>query len=887
MTPAPQANEFRSQASRPNRDLMLPSLVARWARELPSATALVEEDYSLTYLELDRRSTVLGAKLRSIGVSRDSLVALCLPRSIAFLVAVLGIWKAGAAYLPLEPSDPKQRLEFLLSDSQASLLITNPRISKKQALLADRILLLEKNAVNFASASENDSAMDIAPDDLAYVIYTSGSTGRPKGVEITHRGLTNLIVWHRANFQLTPSDCASHLASVVFDAAVWEVWPYLASGACIHIGDDWLVKDPARLRDWLLDHSITCSFVPTRIAERLMCFEWPPSPHLRLLLTGGEHLHRYPPRELPFHVVNNYGPTECTVVATSGIVDCNEIPDLPPPIGRPIANTEIYLLDEILKPVEKGKEGEIWIAGPGIARGYRGRPDLTAEKFRANPFDPSFGPRMYRTGDVGLALPDGQIAFIGRADTQVKIRGHRTELEEIELCLSRHPSVLETAVVACPLPSGELSLVGFVVKQAGSRMSVEDLRTFLKTVLPEPLIPSLFLFVEQLPVLMSGKLDRAALRNAASGRLAATPNHKPFVLRDEIDKGLQQICQALLKCSSVPLQADFFLELGADSLQAVQLFTEIEKVFGQKLSISSLLEKRTLAGLAQELRERITGDRGSALVPLRSQGVQPPVFCIHSHDGEFLFCRHLTEFAYSSRPVYAFRAPALAGGSIHFTVEETANAYLAELLRIQPEGSYHLFGFCYGGYVAFEMALRLIEKGWPVPFLGMFNTPPPGTLTGWPLTQLSYLGHRIETELRKMASLPMVEKANHLYHSAHNFYRMLASNFKIDLWRLTTLGMGDRFAQRLGRRILDLEQIHIAAGKRYRPQQVLDGRISYFVSEQLPYPYVHSPEEGWQKFAARGVKIVRVLTQQGNPFRSLMGAVAEQIENSTAGSSVR
>lgn len=899
----------------------IPFLVSRWAQETPHAPAVAEGEYSLTYAELDSRSNELAHQLKLRGVAPDSLVALCLHRSITYVVAALGVMKAGGAYVPLEPSHPSQRLAFQLKDARAGVLVTTESIRRSKSLAAEYVIQMERNAAAGITGPSEPIPTEIRQEDLAYLIYTSGSTGQPKGVEITHGGLSNLVAWHIAAFQVTQSDRASHLASVGFDAAVWELWPYLAAGACVHIGDDWLARDPQRLRDWLLARGITCSFSPTRMAEHLMNLPWPADVPLRIMLTGGERLHRYPPRSLPFKVVNNYGPTECTVVATSSTLPAADCSDILPPIGTPIANTSIHILNEGMEPVRDGEDGEIWIGGPGLARGYRGRPELTAENFRSNSLDHESGSRLYRTGDRGRMLADGQLAFLGRADTQVKIRGHRTEPEEIEIILGQHPAVQESAVVACQVRPREMRLAAFVAERPDCELVLRDLQRYLEARVPEHMIPNSFSVVESLPLLPSGKIDRSSLRDFimrmtpprenwgdSQRRLESPPVFEGLkfssvpmlnprgkkdsaeghetVPRDGVEGELTKIFQEILQVSIVPPHADFFLELGGDSLQAVQLFAEIDRVFGMKLPVSVLLEKRTMEGVAQELRNRQKSNRSPALVPLKPDGTQDPIFCIHSHDGEALFCRHLSDFTGVDRPVYAFQAPSLGGGPVHFSVEAAAACYVEELLRVQPEGVYSLFGFCYGGLVAFEMAQRLIAQGREVTFLCMFNTPAPGTLVGWPLGQFSYLGKRIGEEMRKMASLEAAERGRHLYRNAQDFWRMLVRSVKIDVWRLTGGAANGEKAQRLGRQMLDLEQIHIAAGKNYRPGGVFPGRITYMLSAKLPYPYTVSPEEGWAPFAAQGVETVAVQgAGEADPFRALLRTVASSLHQSAAAKS--
>src|SRR5215472_1978094 len=357
----------------------LPELVARRGAETPEAVAVTAGDQILTYRELNKRADRLASYLRSLGVRADVVVGLCLPRCLDMVVGALGILKAGGAYLPMDPDWPPDRRTFVLEDAHLRVLITNASLATQ--IPRGRQMIVNLSAPEITAQSEGLPLVEIRPDDLAYVIYTSGSTGQPKGVEIPQGGLVNLVSWHQQAFSVTSADRASLLAGLSFDAAVWELWPYLAVGASVHLVDALTRNSAELLQDWLVAHRISISFVPTPLAEELLRMRWPRNTVLRILLTGGDTLHRYPPASLPFVLVNNYGPTECTVVATSGALPTTSDDGTLPPIGRPIVNNRIHLLDEQLLPVPPGTVGEIYIGGAGLARGYRNRPDLTAKKF--------------------------------------------------------------------------------------------------------------------------------------------------------------------------------------------------------------------------------------------------------------------------------------------------------------------------------------------------------------------------------------------------------------------------------------------------------------------------------------------------------------------------
>lgn len=429
----------------------VPDLVAQQAAANPGALAVSAESEKLSYGELDRRANQLAHHLRAAGVGRDSVAGLYLDRTPDLIVSALAILKSGAAYLPLDPIQPAARLAFMLRDAGASVVVSTDALAEKlphdswQVVAVDR----DRNKILAHPQTQPDTTVD--PNDPAYIIYTSGTTGEPKGVEILHRSLSNLIAWHRRAFHVTPADRASALASLGFDATVWEIWPYLAAGASVHMPDERVRNDAHALRDWLVAQRITISFAPTAIAESLIQFEWPNGTGLRYLLTGADTLKKYPSSGLPFALVNNYGPTECTVVATSGVIP-SSAQNQPPSIGQEIDGVQIYILDDNQRPVADGATGEIYIGGAGLARGYRNRPDLTADRFVRDPFSSNSSfhseARLYRAGDLARRLPDGQIAFLGRVDDQVKIRGYRVEPAEIATILGQHPAVQSSVVIA-------------------------------------------------------------------------------------------------------------------------------------------------------------------------------------------------------------------------------------------------------------------------------------------------------------------------------------------------------------------------------------------------------------------------------------------------------
>lgn len=578
-------------------------LFERQVERAPNAVAVTSPHGELTYRELNELADELAAVLRVRGVRSEILVGLCVPRSPATLVGALAIFKAGGAYLPVDPTEPETRLNFMFGDAGVSVVVTENSLKEKmsgdnrQVIAVDVMGRLSERRLESVKNAPAQSAAT-GPQTLAYVIYTSGSTGTPKGVEIAHESLSNLVAWHQNAFKVIPFDRASCVARVGFDAAVWEIWPYLIAGASLHIPDEEKLKDPEAFQSWLVARSITISFVPTPMAERLLALRWPAESLLRIMLTGGDTLHVYPPANLPFLLVNNYGPTECAVVATSGLVPPQRTENRLPSIGRAIANTRVYILDEAMREVPAGMPGEIYIGGPGVARGYRNRPELTAERFLPNPFDGDANNRFFKTGDCAQVLPDGQIAFLGRFDEQIKIRGFRIEPNEIVAALNEHPAVSQSVVVAREVAEGDSRLVAYFVPRAGHIATVSELRDFLSARLPAYMVPAMYVTLNAVPLTPNGKVDRAALPTPdASNTLGEDVFHAP---RTEVEQAVAGILAPLLGVERVDVEANFF-SLGGHSLLGIQLISRVRDSLGVELSLRTVFEAPSVAELSAEI----------------------------------------------------------------------------------------------------------------------------------------------------------------------------------------------------------------------------------------------------------------------------------------------
>ena len=566
-------------------------------RNSPDDIAISSRKRKITYRELGCGALGISTQLRASRFGVGTTAAVLLPPGPDFVTATLGIMASGGAYLPLEPTYPPERLRLMIEDSGAEVLLTRRELLSGALQILNSLPIIDVDRCDARNFSDAEP-VKVSSGQLAYLIYTSGSTGQPKGVEVTHRGLANLVQWHNSTFSVRPKDRASQIASLSFDAAVWEIWPYLSAGACVCFPESAVRDDPERLKAWLVGERITITFVPTPLAERVVTTCWPRETALRIMLTGGDRLRRHPREDLPFDLINNYGPTEYTVVATSGKVSATDDLDSPPSIGKPISNTIVHILDADLRPVPRGTPGEICISGPGLARGYRNAPELSRERFVADPFSPEPGARLYRTGDRARIGDDGEIEFLGRFDDQIKIRGFRVEPDEVSIALSRHPKILETVIVARRGAAMQGQLVAYVVSGNNVSVSDEELRSFLRLSLPEHMIPSVFVVLEAIPVTGSGKIDRAALPNPTREN---TLGMNAFAKPDgAVEQRIAEIIKELLGVKDVGANDNFFL-LGGHSLLAAQLIARLADEFDFQLPLRKLFESPTIESLSKQV----------------------------------------------------------------------------------------------------------------------------------------------------------------------------------------------------------------------------------------------------------------------------------------------
>jgi amino acid adenylation domain-containing protein len=605
----------------------VPDRISGFAKTFPNSIALSDGERTLNYQELDSNADRFAGYLIEHGVKNGGSVALCMDRSFEWITAALGILKAGAAYVPLDPAWPDARIRFAIGDSGAGASVGSRERLDRLAIDVPGIDPVRDAAL--INASSPSISAPVSGDHLAYIVYTSGSTGSPKGVEITHANLSHLARWHREAFGITRADRTSHLAGLGFDASVWEIWPNLCAGATLCLAGGSVRLSAETIQCWLIQERITVGFVPTVYAGPMMAKNWPAHTALRFLLTGGDALQHNPPASLPFKVVNNYGPAECTVVAASQVLK----PDAEglPPIGGAIAGARVYLLDEDRNPVAGGAIGEIYIGGGGVGRGYRNLPQATAQAFLPDPFADTPEARMYRSGDLAVRRPDGAFEFRGRVDRQIKIRGQRVELDEIGTTLSRHPGIGFGVVVPDSSPDGAGHLIGYFLPKQNSRVpSEKELKAYLRQSLPEYMVPLLFIQLESLPLSANGKIDLALLPQPACE--GGTAGAETRAAGGSTETKLLSIVRDLLAGKSIALRDNLFLS-GGHSLFGMQLLTRVRSTFGVELSLQQLFESPTVESLAVLINGQPQGGRDSA--PVGSCGDSRP-FAItgrHSENG--------------------------------------------------------------------------------------------------------------------------------------------------------------------------------------------------------------------------------------------------------------
>ena len=695
----------------------------------PENIAVVFEDEQLTYAQLNARANQLAHYLTNRGVGLGASVGICVERSTAMVVAVLGILKAGAAYVPLDLSYPKERLAFMLHDSQARILISQNRLVERLPQHEGEVICLDTDAEKIKAESEQNPVSGARAENLAYVIYTSGSTGKPKGVPVPHRAVNRLV--RNTNYvKLSPADKVAQASTVSFDAATFEIWGALLNGARLVGFARNVILSPREFAAQIREHEITTIFLTTALFNQIASEVPGVFSSVRNVLFGGEAVDPKWVREVllngpPERLLHVYGPTENTTFSTWYLV--RDVPEAATtvPIGRAISNTQLYVLDQHLQLMPIGIAGELYIGGDGLAQGYLNDRELTTERFIPNPFSRKPGEKLYRTGDLVRYLPDGNLEFLSRIDHQVKLRGYRIELGEIETIMREHPSV-QDAIVTVGDAEENKALVGYIVCNTNGddlqsdKVEVE-LKSFLKAKLPDYMVPAQFVFLESLPISPGGKIDRQSLPVPLGTRPGL--EEAPISARNDLERRLTLIFEKVLKVDSVGIRDNFF-DLGGHSLLAVRLVAEIEKEFGQRLPLVSFFEGANIEYLGSLLRDNIHSRKWPTLIEIQS-GEKVPLFCVSNPNVNALGYRTLARHLGSNQPVFGLQAQYpedLDGEYSQEAVDHIATEYLEALRAKRPKGPYQFVGLCRGAHIAYEMARRLEQEGEQVAFLGILDT---------------------------------------------------------------------------------------------------------------------------------------------------------------------
>jgi amino acid adenylation domain-containing protein len=840
------------------RHAALPALFAATAAAFPNAAAVSFEGCAMSYGELDRRSNQLARALAARGVGAGAFVGVAVERSNAMVVALLGILKAGAAYVPLDPAYPRDRLTFMASDAGLRLLVTEDHLASLVPAPPGGLLLVDGDETEINAQSPAPLPGAISAESPAYVLYTSGSTGKPKGVIVPHRALVNFVSSMAKAPGLSPSDRLLGVTSLSFDIAGLELWLPLTVGAHVVIASRATASDGEALRGVLESGGITVVQATPSTFRMLLEAGWQRTAGLRVLV-GGEA----PSRDLVAalceradEVWNMYGPTETTI--WSCIQRLGR--DAPVLVGRPIANTQVYVLDAKLAPMPPGATGEVFIGGDGVALGYLGRPDLTAERFVADPFSARAGDRLYRTGDLGRQRRDGALELLGRADQQVKIRGHRIELGEIEAALCDHEAVREAVVVLYEEAPGHVTLVAHVAARTNNGALGAALRSHLRARLPEFMVPAQLLVQGALPRTANGKIDRRALPAPTTAPLAyaSATDASP---REALEFKLRGVWEEVLGAKNIGIHESFF-DLGGHSLLALKLIDRIDRAFGQRLPVATIFTAPTIARMGEILRVRGWKPAWTSLVPIQPGGSRPPFFCVHGGGAHVVFYYPLAKRLGPDQPVYGLQPRAL---SIHDpddphvrSVEAMAAHYLEELREIQPAGPYLIGGASYGGTIALEMAQQLRAAGERIALLCMFDTygpgyraPPTGLRRALYAPVEAYL--RVEHHVGSIFMLPTEERAA---YARSKLQKALTEGGEVleTYRRHVARGVFTRIGRSIPEELEAVRNLVNEAVARYVPR-AYEGRITLFRARRQAPGAADDPTLGWGPIALGGLEI--------------------------------
>ncbi|MBI3418287.1 MAG: amino acid adenylation domain-containing protein [Verrucomicrobia bacterium] len=845
------------------RQICVHELVEKQAARVPENVALVFEGRSLTYRELNGRANQLARLLQARGVRPDVQVAILVERSLEMIIAVLGILKAGAAFAPLDPAMPKDRLSLILAEAKAPVVLTLQALTDRLPETSAEVFCLDHDGGVLAAQSDQNPGLSQVPDSLAYVIYTSGSTGVPKGVMVSHANLVNAyFAWEQA-YQL-PEVATAHLqmANYAFDVFSGDFVRTLCSGAKLVLCPLETLLNAQALYELMRREKVDCAeFVPAVLRNLIQYLTETKQSldFMRLLIAGSDvwyvdeykNIQRFGGPKT--RLINSYGLAEATIDSTYFEGDVAQLPGAGlVPIGRPFPNSQIYILDERRQLVPVGVTGELCISGPGLARGYLNRPDLTAEKFIPHPFSVDPGARLYRTGDVARYRPDGTIEFLGRSDHQVKIRGFRIELGEIEAVLNQHPQVRQVVVIVREDTPGDKRLTAYLVTGQPAP-ALADLRAHAKQHLPDYMVPAAFVFLDKLPLTNNGKLDRKALP-------APDASHSGgdfLAPRSALELELKNIWEEILGVKPIGI-ADNFFEIGGHSLLAVKLFIKVEQVTGKKMPLATLFQAPTIEQFAEILHRENWTPTWNALVAIQPSGSKTPLFLVHGVGGNILNYQALAKRLAPDQPVYALQSVGMDGKQSPLkSVEEMATEYIKEIRGLQPQGPYYLGGMSFGGMVIWEMAQQLAAQGEQIGLLAMLDVAPWGIrerLSHAELFRLRavFFFDRVRYNLIAFLSVPWREKIIFLQKKKKTMKRRLKSR----QWQREYVQML-RDGHNLPPGIQNVKEANFLAAENYEPQP-FDVKVTVFRGIDKMIKLGIDPRIAWRHLARGGVELHEV-----------------------------
>jgi amino acid adenylation domain-containing protein len=831
------------------KDRPIGHLINEVALRYPLNIAIEFKQQSLTYRELNEKSNQLAALLIQNGVAIGQTIGLAVDRSSEMIIALLAIMKAGAAYIPLDPEYPRERVEYMLENSNAAFLITSKKYSRHFKTNASEILI-EDSFAQLSSFSNQYPTIHLKGSDLAYILYTSGSTGKPKGVQIEHHSLINFLCSMQKAPGITPADSILAISTISFDISCLELYLPLITGAKIILTDSETARDGHKLLSLLNEKNVTILQATPPTWRMLLDSGWKRRYNFKALC-GGEAL----PKDLAEKLIplchslwNVYGPTETTVWCTIKQVNLDGSPIT---VGKPIDNMQVYILDERFRKVPVGVTGEIFIGGVGMSRGYASRPDLTAERFLPNPFDKNATSIMYRTGDLGKLLDNGEVQCLGRIDHQVKIRGHRIELGEVEYQLIKLEGVKGAVVVALDDTTGNQKLAAYIVPVSSDVINNQEAeqkskwREALKELLPHYMIPTDWVILKEFPLTPNNKIDKKALPKPQAD-LRAEPKKNGRFPATENEKLVAKIWEAEFNCANVTLDDNFF-ELGGHSIIAVRMMNQLEKETGKRLPLKALFEGPTIEKLAAMIDKN--EHNWDSFVTIKATGSKVPIYLIHGVGLNVLIFNPLARHLDSEQPIYGIQAKGLNGiDKLFDRIEDIAAHYISEIIKHNPDGPYAIGGYSFGGIIAFEMSKQLKAMGKKVILTGLFDS----------YAEQYYRGPRYKKILFKAYEI--------LMRTAYAFYFML---FEPRIVITNKIRFAKILSEKFIDKLLSRRRVEDTTTKGYKKRATqmyqeafrayaltpFDGTVDVFRSKKQTYYMPDFKYLGWKPYALKGVTV--------------------------------